>query len=172
MVLVLSKTPNINIVKVIRKKKVYNGEQSWWAPKLETDKYYSSILNEKHYIYSFLNSYAARNCYSFLHKFKEVNKKYPENIINTKENVKENNENVQPNCIYIEDESLEKLKRQCALNGIYLLGISKFEYTYEESGYLKKNIFNITMEASELKTDKEFSYIDQINNLNYLLDLQ
>ena len=166
---VLPKAPNL--VKVIRKKELYNGEHSWWAPKLETDKYYSSILNEKHFIYSFLTSYAARNCYSFLNKYKEVNKKYPENELNnTLSTSKDQLQNVTSTSsgIYIEDESFEKLKRQCRLNGISLLGITKFEYTYEDSVYLKKNIFDITMEASEIISE-DISYADQIKNLNYLL---
>ena len=129
---------------------------------LETDKYYSSILNEKHYIYSFLTSYAARNCYSLLNKYKEVNKKYPENELNNKLTTsKDQLQNVTSTSsgIYIEDESFEKLKRQCGLNGISLLGITKFEYTYEDSVYLKKNIFDITMEASEIISE-DISYAD------------
>jgi len=62
-----------SILKVIRKKEL---NTTWWTSGNEY--YYSSFLNDRQHIYSFLNISAAKNCHSFLKKFKEVNKFYPD----------------------------------------------------------------------------------------------
>ena len=50
-----TKTERPKIIKVIRKKEVFN-DSIWWSPRHGKDKFYSSIVNEKQYIYSFLSS--------------------------------------------------------------------------------------------------------------------
>jgi hypothetical protein len=145
------------LVKVIRKKDIVK-TSIWTIPEPGRDKFYSSILDDRQYIYSFLNSRSSKNCYTFLKKYKEVNGFYPDLRKNTLKKIDENF------IIYIDDEFYEGLKQRCLLNGVGLIGISNFEYTFSE------NIFNLHMSAVDLLKNENINCDQQIDNLNYLLD--
>ena len=161
-----TKTERPKIIKVIRKKEVFN-DSIWWSPRHGKDKFYSSIVNEKQYIYSFLSTTAANRCYAFLKKYKEVNGRYPDlNGSHSKLN-----KNTDENClVYIDEEYLEGLKQRCLLNGIGLIGISNFEYTFIDHFLTKKNVFNLNVSAVDLLENENINCDQQIDNLNYLLD--
>ena len=72
--------------------------------------------------------------------------------------------------IYIDDEFYGGMKQRCLLNGIGLIGVTEFDYTYTERSMGKKNIFNLNISAIDLLEDERFEKIEQIDNLNYLLD--
>jgi hypothetical protein len=152
-----------NILYVILKRK--NGNiSSWWSPEKENDKYYSSVLDDKRHIYSFLELKSARNCLSFLQKYKQVNNTYPElhSLLLKKEEDDE---------IYTQQETIYSLTTRCLLNNIGLMGISSFEYTFYEKYLSQKNVFNISMSAIDLLENESISQIEHIDNLNYLLDI-
>jgi hypothetical protein len=152
-----------NILHVIRKKPFLK-QSSWWSLEKENDRYYSSILNDKRHIYSFLDSGSSKNCLSFLQKYKQVNNRYPElNCLLSKE--EEQGE------IYIEQETIYALRTRCLLNNIGLIGISSFEYTFYEKYLSQKNVFNISMSAIDLLENESVLPIEHIDNLNYLLDI-
>ena len=145
------------VIKVIKEKH----KASWWKPQPGHDKFYSSMLDDKQYIYSFLDSEAAVNCCSFLEKYREVHKRYP-TLLESK-TVKYNND-PSDYSIYLEDETLESLKIKCLLNGIGLMGITSFKYT------CLNNSFDLNISSINLLESEEVSISEQIDNLNYLLD--
>ena len=83
----------------------------------------------------------------------------------------EENKNTDENClVYIDEEYLEGLKQRCLLNGIGLIGISNFEYTFIDHFLTKKNVFNLNVSAIDLLENENINCDQQIDNLNYLLD--
>jgi len=151
-------------VKIIKQRKTI-GERTIWCSPEYTDKMYSSMFNDKQYIYSFLTPEASKICYQFLKKYREVNGGYPD--LHGKKNLK----NVScDESIYIDDENLQTLKKKCILNGIGLIGISEFSYVYLDTFFGQKNVFNLSISAVDLLADVSFDNQEQIENLNYLLD--
>ena len=67
-------------------------------------------------------------------------------------------------------EHLQTLKKKCILNGIGLIGISEFGYTYLDTFFGQKNVFNLSISAVDLLADVSLDNQEQIENLNYLLD--
>jgi len=163
-----TKTELPKIIKVIRKKEIFN-DSIWWSPKHGKDKFYSSIINEKQYIYSFLSATAANKCHSFLKKYKEINGKYPD-LNGSQSKLKLSKVEDDNFIIYIDEEFLEGLKQRCLLNGVGLIGVSNFEYTFIESLLNKKNVFNLSISAVDLLENENINCDKQIDNLNYLLD--
>jgi hypothetical protein len=159
-------------IKVIRKKeKLYSKNgittyvPSWWSPKYGHDKYYSSILDDKQYIYSFLDTTSSENCLSFLLKHKEIYNRYPD--LHSSELFR-NNEDCDP--IYIDTENYSLMAQRCLINNISLIGISNFEYTFYERYLDKKNVFNVNISAVDLLENQILDTTEQVENLNYLLD--
>ena len=87
--------------------------------------YYSSLINEKQYIYSFFNTVSTERCISFLTKYKEVNKTYPD--LYPQKIRKNKNENGN---LTIKSEKYDIIKKECLLNNIGIIGITYFDYTY------------------------------------------
>ena len=145
------------MIKVIKEKQ----KASWWKPQPGYEKFYSSMLDDKQYIYSFLDSEAAVNCCSFLEKYREVHKRYPA-LLDSK--TVKYNKNPSDYSIYLEDETLESLKIKCLLNGIGLIGITSFNYT------CLNKFFDLNISSINLLESEEVSISEQIDNLNYLLD--
>jgi hypothetical protein len=152
-------------VNVIKQKKIRQHQTSWNSPE-HVDKLYSSRINEKVYMYSFLNLETAKKCFEFLKKYKEVNGYYPDLHGKHIKRVKEPIENY----IYIDDENLINLKKSCLLNGVGLIGISNFEYTFIDSLFGQKNIFNLNISAIDLLEHNTLDNSEHIEHLNYLLD--
>jgi hypothetical protein len=159
-----SKVKKPPIINVIRRKEILEAPSSWWSPE---HRYYSGLFNEKQYIYSFLSKEPANKCIEFLEKYKQVNKRYPDiHGMNTKINKCDDFEF----SIYIDKETLISLKHRCLVNGVGLIGISYFDYTFIDSFLGQKNVFNLSMSAIDLLEDESVDNIEQIENLNYLFD--
>ena len=145
-------------IKVIRKKDNY----SWWAPKYGQGKYYSTTLDDKQYICSFIDNECSNKFKKFIDHYKAINNRYP-NILNEKE-LNNDSDNFE---VYIEDEILDLMKERCLLNGVSLIGIVDFDYTFTKD---KLNVFNLNISAIDLLEYEATDHDRQIDNLNYLLD--
>ena len=147
------------LLNVIRKKN--NHFINWWDNTgINEDPFYTGMLNERQYIYSFFNKDSIEKCVSFIKKYKLINGKYPGLI----DSINENSE------VYIDLEPIESIKTRCLLNNIGLIGITNFEYTFYESYLDKKNVFNVSMSGSDLLEQEIIDNATKIDHLNYLLD--
>jgi hypothetical protein len=163
-IMTYTKIPRPNVVKVIKKRPPPTGERSIWCSPEYRDKMYSSMFNEKQFIYSFLTHEPSIKCIQFLNKYKQVNGHYPD--LHGK-HIKRKNDNGE---LYIGYENLKDLKKKCLLNGVGLIGISDFGYTYIDSFLGQKNVFNLNISAIDLLEDEVLDHNEQIENFNYLLD--
>lgn len=152
------------LVQVILKKDIYKPRSAWWCPEKNCDTYYSSFLNKKQYIYSFLDMSSCHRCYSFLEKYKQINGVYPDLHINKKPSKQQ-----EEGDIYIENDTIDSLKERCKLNRIGLIGITHFNYTHYATFLGKSDVFNLTISAIDLLENSQET-INEIDHLNYLLD--
>ena len=164
----LSKRTSIkipNVLHVIRKKNRLKSVETYWSNKeIDKDTYYSNVLEDKLYLYAFLNDRSAQRCYSFLKKYNVINGRYPStNDRDNPSNFDENNE------IYIDTDTCHSLSYKGLLNNIGVMGITTFEYTYCETFLEKKNVFNLTVSGIDLLEDETIDSTTQVNHLNYLL---
>jgi len=144
-----------NIVKVIRKRGDY------WN---SYPKYYTSVLNERHYVYCFFNARDVNRCYDFLEKYKSVNGAYPSSFRYNKLSEAEDFQ------LEIDSESLIGLKKRCLLNDVGLIGVKDFKYNFIDKTFYKKNIFQIDFDAVDLLDgEPEPHHFEYIDNLNYIL---
>ena len=151
------------LLNVIRKKN--NLFTSWWDNGgINEDPFYTGILNDRQYIYSFFNKDSTEKCVSFIKRYKLINGKYPGLEETNLQSINEDSE------VYIDLEPIESIKTRCLLNNIGLIGITNFEYTFYESYLDKKNVFNITMSGSDLLEQEIIDNTTKIDHLNYLLD--
>ena len=146
-------------IKVIRKKDNY----SWWAPTQGQGKYYSTILEDKQYICSFIDNECSNKFKKFIDHYRSVNNRYP-NILNENE-LNNDSDNFE---VYIEDEILDLMKERCLLNGVSLIGIVDFDYTFTKN--VNFSVFNLNISAIDLLENESTDNDRQIDNLNYLLD--
>jgi hypothetical protein len=155
------------MVKVIRKTETVR--DSWWSPEYGGDKFYSSFFNDKQYIYSFLTEQSAERCNQFLKKYKSVYKRYPDLHCNRYKFYK--NVSLDPfTDTYIDDETLTAMTTRCLLNGVGLIGISHFDYTYLDSFIGQKDVFNLQLSAVDLLENQNVDFTQHVDNLNYLMD--
>ena len=164
-IMTYAKPKRPHFVKIIKQRKQLEENSIWCSPEY-SDKIYSSMFNDKQFIYSFLTSDASKSCFHFLKKYHEINGTYPD--LHGKKNYKDIS--CKDESIYIEDECLSTLKKKCILNSVGLIGISHFGYTYLESFFGQKNVFNLSISAIDLLDDVSCDNHEQIENLNYLLD--
>jgi len=164
-------TSKVNIppkVYFIRQKYVAQNYTYWTKSENVPDTYYSNVLEERHFIYSFLNKNAVHNCYAFLKKFKEVKGSYPDlydnNSMINLQKAKLNSE------IYIDTDTLYSVKYRCLLNNIGLFGITDFDYDYLGTFLNQKDVFNLSVSGIDLLEGEELDYPTKIDHLNYLLD--
>jgi hypothetical protein len=101
----------------------------------------------------------------FLKKYHQVNGSYPD--LHGKKYVKKNINN---NPIYVHDEVYYLLHKRCLVNGIGLIGITHFDFTYLNSFFGQKDVFNLSISAIDLLDDSETNGTETIEQLNYLLD--
>jgi len=153
---------NNNLVYVIRKKNIPH--LSWWENRGDT--YYSSILkdtsnaNDKRSIYSFMDNKSAMNCLSFINKYKSVNNKYPDDSGDSDDS---------DGMLYVDTEPVFYLQNKCLLNGLGLIGITTFEYTFCKTFLDKNNVFNLTVSGIDLLEGYSLE-VDYIDHLNHLLE--
>jgi hypothetical protein len=160
----------LNIVNVIKKKEFLHPQKNWWKignPNITDDKYYSSILEDKHYLYAFTKLSAAERCYEFLNYYRTKNNKYPDLYGENNSDLYE----VEPEDIYIESDTAHSLKHRCMVNNIGLLGINEFDYTCLDYYLGKRNVFNLTFSAVDLLEDEVVDYKKQIQHYNNLFEI-
>ena len=158
---------DLNIVHVIRKRDLKDPQKSWWTHENGEDKYYSSFLQEKHYLYSFTEQHSAERCLAFLKYYNLKNNKYPDLF--------ENDEGVfhgkETDDIYIDSDFVGSLKMRCMLNNIGLLAINEFDYTFVDFFLGRRNVFNLSISAVDLLEDEKINRAKQVEHYNYLLDI-
>jgi len=130
--------------------------------KFTKNTYYSSILGNKHYIYSFQDKKDAMKCMDFLNSHKNLFFKYPSLL---KDTVETNNKYSINSDIYLEQEDLLIVKNMCLVNNIGLINITNFDYTF----VLKKKCFDVNISGTDLLVDEKIpdfkDYIDNLNNV-------
>jgi hypothetical protein len=151
-------------IKVIRQRSgPIRLNENWW--KNDADPYYTSFLNDKQYLYSFLTTDAAYKCMDFLKKYKQLNDRYPGLHINHKP-VKQCEKTDYG--IYVDEQFYWAIKQNCLLNGVSLIGIKSFDYTLIDSFMGKRNIFNLDISAIDLLEDEELEMDQYKGHLNQL----
>lgn len=155
-------------VKVLSIKKGYS---SVYTPGMVIGKnYYSSFIDNKQHIYSFLTDETANTCVSFLTEFKSMYNNWP--IIN------EDNEILLSNRllggyknkkitdeVVVNEEEIENMQSYCIFNNLGLLGVTFFDYTF------KKNKIDLYISAcsllpDDITIDQTFINKLQIDSLN------
>ena len=158
------RTKNPTVVNIIRN--TQNKNSNWWLGKPGEDRYYSSFIENKHYIYSFTNPESARKCLQFLKEYNAKYGFYPDLYGDTSGCKPPNGE------IYIDAEILDSLSYRCMVNSASLFGISEFDYTFVDSFMGQKNVFNLSISGIDLleQNDNQFDKDLQIEHFNYLMD--
>ena len=154
-----------DIIKVIRQRKT-NLLTNWWNSSNDADTFYSSILNEKHYVCCFYDHENAEKCTEFLKKYKELNNRYPDLHGNKKalHYIEQNEE------LYIDEQTLHFMKSKCVLNNIGLIAITDFDYTYIDLELGRRDIFDVRLSTVDLLDSELLGKDKYIDHLNYLLD--
>jgi len=163
-----SNSHNNTMVNTIRKRQVVRSQKSWWVRGPYEDKYYSSYLQNKHYIYSFQNNEAAKKCYQFLNEYKFRYNTYPDlsqephntGIVNTDE----------ISDIYIDTDILTSIKYKCSVNNIGLMCIEHFDYQFINSSLGKGRFFNLDISGIDIIDDEEINLERQIKHYEELLN--
>lgn len=121
-------------------------------------KYYSSFLDGRQYIYSFIKNEPLRNCQRFISDYKRIHSTFPP-ADTSYINVPTRSEN--SDYIYVDTEDTEELQRTCLIYNAGLVAIESFEYV---SG---GDAFDVKISAAEI-----LPYIDhseQVELLHYAL---
>lgn len=163
---------NNNIITVIRKRQLTKPQKSWWVQGPHQDRYYSSYILKKHYIYSFKNPEVAKKCVKFLNEYKFKYNRYPD-LSNDNNKISTNND--EDSEIYIDSDIQMSLKYRCSVNNIGLMYIEHFDYKFsKESPYSilgGNNYYNLDISGVDLLEDDIFNNKRQIEHYEYLLDL-
>jgi hypothetical protein len=147
---ICTKTPNK--IHVIRQKEIL--KQNWWSLGPHQDRYYSSYLDGKHYIYSFTTFECATKCLQFLQEYQLKYNKYPDldKPVLNKEKSKE---------IYVEPDTIGSLKNRCLMNGIGLFLINDCDYSR----------FNLEISGVDVLENVSLDKTDHLEHLNYLMEM-
>ena len=156
----------INIVNVIRKKEFIHPQQNWWKPGKIEDTYYSSVLEDRHYIYAFTRQTAAERCFQFLKYYRLKNNKYPDLYGKNETSLY----TTQEEDIYIDSDTIHALKERCLVNNIGLLAIHEFDYTFVDYYLGQRNVFDLSFSAVDMLEDEILDHEKQIEHFNYLMD--
>jgi hypothetical protein len=117
--------------------------------------YYSDIIEDRHYIYGFLNKKHALDCLNFLNSYKKRYSRYP--CIEQKPALFKKYVSVDP--IRVNTEPLEYIQNKCAINGAKLLGITDFVISSDKE---------VIISGTELTDELYIREEDIIGNLEYL----
>jgi len=118
--------------------------------------YYSDILDGPHCVYGFLTRESALKCMEFLVQYKTKYKRYP--YIGQARKTKYSGT---ADHVLLEEDYLEDMKNKCVLNGVHLIGIHTFDYSFQFTDEVKLSGSILTQ---EYKVEQE--YIKE--NLEYL----
>jgi len=155
-------------VKVLSIKKGYNNIDT---PGMAFGKnYYSSYIDNKQHIYSFLNNETANTCVAFLKEFKTMYNSWP--VINEQNEIMISNQMLSNYIneklnedIVINEEEIENMQSYCIFNNLGLLGVTFFDYTF------KKNKIDLYISAcslipEDMTIDEKFINNMRISSLN------
>ena len=76
---------------------------------------------------------------------------------------------MEPGELYIDSDTVFYLQHNCLLNGLGLVGITAFDYTFCKTFLDKKNVFNLTVSGVDLLENHDLGIPDYVSHLNYLL---
>ena len=134
--------------------------------------YYSSVLQNKHYIYSFTSNETAKKCVNFLKHYRLKNNKYPDVYGNNHELILEDcKQPILENDIYIDIDTISSLKTRCMINNIGLIAINEFDYIYLDFFLNQRNVFNLNISGIDLLEGEEIDYNKQLEHLKYLIKI-
>ena len=152
---------------VIRKKNLIRTQKAWWSPVTKEDTYYSSFIDDTHYIYSFNNLKSAERCFEFVKDYYSQYNRYPDlyDSTNIRQNMYDNDD------IFINEEGLESLKYRCMVNNANLLGIDVFDYEFSGSFSKYRKVFSIDISGVDLLENEEFKKERQVKHFEYLIQI-
>lgn len=163
---------NTTMVNTIRKRQYSKPQKSWWVRGPYQDKYYSSYLQNKHYVYSFQNNEAAKKCFQFLNEYKFRYNKYPDLCDDTYSvNSNNNVNNDETSDIYIDTDILTSIKYRCSVNNIGLMCIEHFDYQFINAPLGKGRFFNLDISGIDLIDEEELKLENQIKYYEDLMNL-
>jgi hypothetical protein len=138
---------DMNMVHIIRKKELK-----------QADTYYTSVLQNKHYIYSFTNTETAKKCVQFLKHYRLKNNKYPDVYGNNGYEEIGHKQPILENDIYIDIDIISALKTRCIDNNIGLMAINEFDYIYLDFFLNQRNVFNLSISGVDLLEGEVVDY--------------
>lgn len=121
-------------------------------------RYYSSFVEDKQHIYSFVRDEPLRNCANFIKDYKRYYKKYPPAETSSR---KLSTLPDYENYIHVEMEDIYILQRRCLMYNVGLLEVGKFEYMF------KKGIFDVSISVNSILPEIDID--ERKNLLNYAL---
>ena len=155
------------MVTVIRKRQLTKPSQSWWSHGPNQDRYYSSYLQDKHYLYVFQDNEVTKKCLQFLKTYNIKYDRYPD--LSNNDSICSNNDETSE--IYIDSEILMSLMYRCTVNNIGLFRVDHFDYQFNNSILGKGSSYNIDISGLDLIEDEELNINRQIKHYKYLMDL-
>ena len=160
---------NNTMVNIIRKRQVVKPQKTWWVRGPYEDKYYSSYLQNKHYIYSFQNNEVAKKCFQFLNEYKFRYNKFPDLCDETYSRNIINNDDI--NDIYIDTDVLTSIIYRCSVNNIGLMCIENFDYQFINSPLGKGRFYNLDISGIDIIDNEEINLERQIKHYEELIKL-
>jgi len=132
--------------------------------------YYSSFIDNKQHIYSFLNKETANACVSFLTEFKTMYNNWP--VINEENEIMISNRLLGgykheklDEYIVINEEEIENMQSYCLFNNLGLLGVTFFDYTFKKSK-IDLYISACSLLPEDITIDQTFMNNMRIDSLN------
>ena len=121
--------------------------------------YYSDVLDNRHFVYGFLNRGDSTRFMGFLKTYHTKYSRYP--YIGQKNVVLKS---IRPNTdsLYIDVEPLESFQYKCVLNGARLFGISEIDF-HQDNGFDE-----VYISGAEIFENFEPSPEDVVDNLEFL----
>ena len=130
---------------------------------INNNKIYTTSVNNKTTMYSFMDLQSATNCKSFLTNYKKFYGNYPGK--NAKEMEWNGTERTEWNeQLEVEEDTIGNLQNTCLLLNIGLLGITQFNYSFNNKQC------NVELQAVDLITDdlEKFKETDDFRYIRYL----
>jgi hypothetical protein len=128
---------------------------------LHDKQYYSSFIDGKQCVVSFMNNQSATKCIQFMNEYKEKYAMYPilgENLMQVRTKQK-------MHFVYLKNMEVEKLQMQCMLFNVGLVGIDNFDYQ------LNNSKFTLEFGAADLLVNHQPTIQMNIATLNAMWDV-
>ena len=133
-----------------------------WVKVLVHDKkYYSSFIDGRQCVVSFMNDKSASRCIQFLNEYRDKYSVYP--VLG--EDLRQSRINQVPHDVFLQTMEIEKLQTQCILFNVGLVGIDNFDYKL----HLSK--FTLEFGAADLLLNQQQTIQMNIATLNAMWDI-